>query len=142
MLKNIFCLSGGIDSGSLVSISAKVFNLNVDTFSIIDSKSKKYNEQKLIEFTLNDTKANKNFLFTEKINLFDNLDKIVEYYNSPVLTVNYLLHSLMQKKISEMGYKVVLSGNGADEIYSGYYDHYLYHLSDLKKILLQKKNLK
>ena len=132
-VKNIFCLSGGIDSGSLVSISAKVFNLNVDTFSIIDSKSKKYNEQKLIELTLNDTKANKNFLFTEKINLFDNLDKIVEYYNSPVLTVNYLLHSLMQKKISEMGYKVVLSGNGADEIYSGYYDHYLYHLSDLKK---------
>tara|TARA_B100001057_G_scaffold261181_1_gene261394 strand:+ start:12717 stop:14543 length:1827 start_codon:yes stop_codon:yes gene_type:complete len=138
-VKNIFCLSGGIDSGSLVSISAKVFNLNVDTFSIIDSKSKKYNEQKLIEFTLNDTKANKNFLFTEKINLFDNLDKIVEYHNSPVLTVNYLLHSLMQKKISEMGYKVVLSGNGADEIYSGYYDHYLYHLSDLKKYYSKKE---
>ncbi len=138
-VKNIFCLSGGIDSGSLVSISAKIFNISVDTFSIIDSKSKKYNEQRLIEFTLNDTKANKNYLHTEKINLFDNLDKIVEYYNSPILTVNYFLHSLMQKKISEMGYKVVLSGNGADEIYSGYYDHYLYHLSDLKNYFSNKE---
>ena len=38
-----------------------------------------------------------------------------------------------------MGYKVVLSGNGADEIYSGYYDHYLYHLSDLKKYYSKKE---
>ena len=131
-VKNIFCLSGGIDSGSLVSIATKKFNIDVDTFSIIDSKSKKYNEKHLIEYTLNDTKANKNYLYTEKINLFSNLDKIVEYHNSPILTVNYLLHSLMQNKIKNMGYKVVLSGNGADEIFAGYYDHYLYHLYDLK----------
>ena len=29
--------------------------------------------------------------------------------------------------------KVVFSGVGSDEIFSGYYDHYLHHLSDLKK---------
>ena len=132
-VKNIFCLSGGIDSGSLVSIASKKFNLKVDTFSIIDSKSKKYNEKHLIEFTLKDTKAKKNYLYTEKIDLFSNLEKIVQYHNSPILTVNYLLHSLMQNKIKKMGYKVVLSGNGADEIFAGYYDHYLYHLYDLKK---------
>ena len=37
-----------------------------------------------------------------------------------------------------MGYKVVLSGNGADEIYGGYYDHYLYHLNDLKNLYSNK----
>ena len=137
-VKNIFCLSGGIDSGSLVSIASKKFNEVVDTFSIIDTKSKKYNEKHLIEYTLKDTKAKKNYLYTEKINLFENLDKVVNYYNSPILTVNYLLHSLMQKKIKQMGYKVVLSGNGADEIYGGYYDHYLYHLNDLKNLYSNK----
>ena len=138
-VKNIFCLSGGIDSGSLVSIASKKFNMKVDTFSIIDSNSPKYNERHLIEKTLEDTGAKKNFLFTEKINFFETLKKVVKYYNSPVLTVNYLLHALMQKKIKDLGYKVVISGNGADEISAGYYDHYLYHLKDLKNFGTNKE---
>ena len=138
-VKNIFCLSGGIDSGSLVSIASKKFNMQVDTFSIIDNNSLKYNEKNLIEHTLKDTNANYNFLYTNKINFFENLKNIIIYYESPVLTVNYLLHALMQKQISEKGYKVVLSGNGADEIFAGYYDHYLYHLSDLKSYHSKKK---
>ena len=97
-VKNIFCLSGGIDSGSLVSIASKKFNMQVDTFSIIDNNSLKYNEKNLIEHTLKDTNANYNFLYTNKINFFENLKNIIIYYESPVLTVNYLLHALMQKK--------------------------------------------
>ena len=37
----------------------------------------------------------------------------------------------MYREISKK-IKVVLSGNGADEIFSGYYDHFLAHLNDLK----------
>ena len=48
----------------------------------------------------------------------------------------------MLKDVSSKGYKVILSGNGADEIFSGYYDHYIYHLLDLKKQKIEfKKNL-
>ena len=45
----------------------------------------------------------------------------------------------MYQEISKENYKVVLSGNGADEIYSGYYDHYLAQLNDLKKNDFNKK---
>ena len=38
-----FCLSGGVDSASLVSIAAKRFNCDVATFSIIES-DERYNE--------------------------------------------------------------------------------------------------
>ena len=38
----------------------------------------------------------------------------------------------MYKEISKKKIKVVLSGNGADEIFSGYYDHFLAQLNDLK----------
>jgi len=138
-VKNIFCLSGGIDSGSLVSIAKKRFNINVDTFSIIDQKSPKYNELHLINHTLKDTNVKKNFMYTENISFFKTLNKVVKYYNSPVLTVNYLLHAVMLEKISKRGFKVILSGNGADEIFAGYYDHYLYHLADLKKNFSNKE---
>lgn len=131
-VKNVFCLSGGIDSGSLVSITKKKFNQTVDTFSIIDQQSKKYNELSLIQCTLEDTKSKKNYVYTENIEFFKTLKRVVKYYNSPILTVNYLLHAIMLEKIKKKGFKVVISGNGADEIFAGYYDHYLFHLADLK----------
>ena len=131
-VKNIFCLSGGIDSGSLVSLATKKLNNNIETFSIIDAKSNKYDESNLIKHTIKDTGVKPYFLYTENINFFDSLRKIVKYYNSPIFTINYLLHALMQEEISKKGFKVVISGNGADEFFAGYYDHYLYHLADLR----------
>lgn len=132
-VKNIFCLSGGVDSGGLVSISSKILKTKTNTYSIIDSKSKKYDESLLIQKTLKDTGAKKNFLYVENISFFKEIDKITKYFSSPVLTINYLLYSLMLREVSKKGYKVILSGNGADEIFGGYYDHYIYHLLDLKK---------
>jgi asparagine synthase (glutamine-hydrolysing) len=40
------CLSGGIDSGAIVSIASKIFNKKIECFSIIDSDSR-YNEKKI-----------------------------------------------------------------------------------------------
>ena len=132
-VKSIFCLSGGVDSGGLVSIATKVLKRKTDTYSIIDSKSKKYDETPLIKKTLKDTEAKKNFLEVKNISFFKEIDKITNYFSSPVLTINYLLYSLMLREVNKKGYKVILSGNGADEIFGGYYDHYIYHLLDLKK---------
>ena len=44
------------------------------------------------------------------------------------------------KEISKDDYKVVISGNGADEMFSGYYDHYLCYFADInnKKKLIKK----
>ena len=36
--------------------------------------------------------------------------------------------------ISENGYKVSFSGTGADELFSGYYDHHLAYLSEIKNL--------
>ena len=49
-----FCLSGGVDSASLVSIASKIFNAKVNTFSIIDS-DKRYDELDNIQATIYDT---------------------------------------------------------------------------------------
>ena len=36
------------------------------------------------------------------------------------------------ESISNNGYKVSFSGTGADELFSGYYDHHLAYLSEIK----------
>ena len=126
----------------MVSVAAKILKVKPSTYSIIDTNSKKYDETYLINKTLKDTKSKNYKLRVGKINLHKEIDKITKYFSSPVLTINYMLYSLMLKDVSSKGYKVILSGNGADEIFSGYYDHYIYHLLDLKKQKIEfKKNL-
>ena len=57
-----FCLSGGIDSGSLVSIASKVLNKKVSCFSIID-QDERYNELKNIKKIVKDCNADHFLIF-------------------------------------------------------------------------------
>ena len=52
-----FCLSGGIDSCSIVSIASKILGKKVNCFSIIDN-DERYNEYDNIMKVVNDCGAN------------------------------------------------------------------------------------
>ncbi len=60
------------------------------------------------------------------------LKELIEYKSSPICVITYFLHSFLSESIAKKGFKVVFSGTGADEIYSGYYDHHLQYLFDTK----------
>ena len=45
-------------------------------------------------------------------------------------TIHSSIQMVAMKKISEKGFKVSVSGTGADEIFTGYYDHHLFYLSE------------
>lgn len=129
-----FCLSGGIDSSALVSIAKKKFGINPECFSIVD-KDKRYNEIKLIEENEKDIKCKINYIHLKKENsdkFLENLQSIITYHGSPISTISYYVHSKISSLASKKGFKVILSGTGADEIFTGYYDHYLMHLYHCK----------
>ena len=44
--------------------------------------------------------------------------------------------------IGDAGYKIAISGGGADEMFSGYYDHYLLHFNYLNGSKLYQENSK
>ena len=133
-----FCLSGGVDSTSLASIASKVLNKKIKTFSIVDD-DKNYDEKKIIDKTVKDLKSNHEFIYPSKTNFFNRLENMVDYNNSPISTISYFLHNIMLKQINKSGYKVSISGTGADELFSGYYMHYILHLVDCKKDNIYKK---
>lgn len=136
-----FCLSGGIDSASLVSISCKELGINTKTFSIVDSDPR-YNEYENIMETVKDTGCDNQMIKLNDIDFFDHLRKLIKYHSSPISTISYFVHSLISREASLQGYKVIISGTGADEIFTGYYDHYLYHLSSLSNKKSYDQNLK
>jgi asparagine synthase (glutamine-hydrolysing) len=144
-----FCLSGGIDSGALVSVAAKKFNIKVNTFSILDSLDTRYNEKKNIDIVVNDISSNHHEIKIENIkNNSENIDrikKLINYKSAPIPTITYFLHSFLSENISKNNFRVSISGTAADEVYSGYYDHHLQYLYDTrnkKNFNLYKKNFK
>ena len=134
-------LSGGVDSASLVSIATKELGITTKTFSIVDNDPR-YDETENILATIEDTNCDNQMIRLDDINFFDHLKKLINYHSSPVSTISYFVHSLISKEASEQGYKVIVSGTGADEIFTGYYDHYLYHLSSLSNKKSYDENLK
>ena len=138
-----FCLSGGLDSSSLVSIAAKKFNFKINSFSLIDNNDERYNEKKNIDLVVNDVEANHHEIKLEKkSNNLDYLTNLIEYKSAPLSTITSYLHSILQKEMSNKGFKVSFSGTAADEIFTGYYDHHLQYLHDVNNTKYFDSSLK
>ena len=109
-------LSGGIDSSLLASILSKEYNLKTFT---IGFKDKKFNEADIAKKTakiLGTTHTEYYFDIKDMLNL---LPKMVEIFDEPFadssMFPTYLVSHIAAKEL-----KVVLSADGADELFWGY----------------------
>lgn len=125
-----FCLSGGVDSTTLAGIAAKRLGQPLHAFSIIDS-DERYDELDNIEATVAHLGCDSHKVRTSTEGFFDRLAGLVTYHDGPVATLTYYLHEFLSEAISKAGYKVAISGTAADELYTGYYDHYAFWLAEM-----------
>jgi asparagine synthase (glutamine-hydrolysing) len=123
-----FCLSGGVDSSTLAAIAAKQFGQRLHTFSIVDGDPR-YNEADAIAATVSDLGCDHHEIQTSTDGFFERLDRLVTDRAAPVATLTYYVHSFLSEAIAECGYKVAISGTAADELFTGYYDHYGFWLA-------------
>ena len=130
-VKVAFCLSGGIDSSTLAGMAAKRFGHELHAFSIIDS-DERYHELDNIEATVAYLGCDSHKVHTSTEGFFDRLSDLVAYHDKPVATLTYYLHSFLSEAISAEGYRVAISGSAADELFTGYYDHYGFWLAQMK----------
>jgi asparagine synthase (glutamine-hydrolysing) len=126
-----FCLSGGIDSCTLAGIAAKHFNHDIHCFSIIDS-DERYDERENIRTMVENLGCKHLELHTSIDGFFDRMERLVNDHDAPVGTISYYVHSYLSEAIHEHGYKIAVSGTAADELFTGYYDHYSMWLAYMK----------
>jgi asparagine synthase (glutamine-hydrolysing) len=118
-----FCLSGGVDSATLAAIAAKDMGHDIHCFSIIDS-DERYDESANISTMVRHLGCRHHQVHTSSDGFFERLRAQVAAHDAPVVTISYYMHAFLSEAIAGNGYKIAISGTAADEIFTGYYDHY------------------
>lgn len=125
-----FCMSGGVDSNSLISIAKNVFNYDVHGFTIMNT-DKRYSEASMVEEVVGGLGIKHSPVFLSNSNFIDNLRLLISAHDSPISTISYYVHWLLMESIKKSGYKISISGTGADELFTGYYDHHMFYLREV-----------
>lgn len=126
-----FCMSGGVDSNALISIAKNVFHYDVHGFTIVNDDAR-YDEQELVEASVRDLRIRHTSIPVDTRNFLPNLRTLVRQHDAPVYTITYYAQWLLMESIAQHGYRISISGTGADELFTGYYDHHLAYLYELR----------
>lgn len=124
-----FCLSGGIDSTTLAAISHFDFGQPIHAYSVYD-EDPRYDESRNIEIAVQALGCAHHVTHTARDGFLDRMRNLIAYHDAPLATISFYVESFLSKAISAAGYKVAITGTGADELFTGYYDHYNFWLAD------------
>jgi asparagine synthase (glutamine-hydrolysing) len=125
-----FCLSGGVDSNALISIAKRQLGYDVHGFTIMNT-DERYEEREMVETTVRELELRHTAIPVETAGFLAGLRELVRYHDSPVSTITYYAQWKLMQSVAGHGYKVSVSGTGADELFSGYYDHHNFYIEAL-----------
>lgn len=126
-----FCMSGGVDSNALISIARREFNYDVHGFTIVNT-DERYEEMDMVDIAVRELGVRHTAVPVTTAGFLDGLRDLVRHHDAPVYTITYYAQWMLQKAISDAGYRIAISGTAADELFSGYYDHHLAYLQEVR----------
>jgi len=125
-----FCMSGGVDSNSLISIAKNVFDYDVHGFTIANT-DERYEEQDVIEQAVAEQGLRHTNIPVDTKDFLPKLRMLVQQHDAPVYTITYFAHWLLMQAVADHGYRISVSGTSADELFTGYFDHHLFYLAEI-----------
>ncbi len=126
-----FCMSGGVDSNALIAIAKNVFDYDVHGFTIVNS-DERYDEQDIVEQAVKELGIKHTSIPVDTADFIPKLRTLVRQHDAPVYTITYFAHWLLMESIAQHGYRISVSGSAADELFTGYYDHHLAYLYEVR----------
>lgn len=114
-------LSGGIDSSVIVALASK-YTPKLNTFSVGYKDNKFFDETKYAELVAQKYNTNHHVFSLSNNDFLDNVFGVLDYIDEPFADSSalpvYILSKNTRKHVT-----VALSGDGADEVFSGYNKH-------------------
>lgn len=126
-----FCMSGGVDSNALISIARREFDYDVHGFTIVNTDAR-YEESDMVDIAVRELGVRHTAIPVRTNGFLEGMRTLVRHHDAPVYTITYYAQWMLQKAIAEAGYRIAISGTAADELFSGYYDHHLAYLQEVR----------
>ncbi len=111
-------LSGGLDSSSIVALMTQISSFPVETFTI-GFKEKSFDERNLASIVANQFQTNHHENIIEPEGFNESLNNIAYHYDEPFGDSSAIPTGYVSKFASSK-VKMVLTGDGGDEVLSGY----------------------
>ena len=137
-------LSGGIDSCSILGLAAAARQNPVKAFTIgFDNKD--YDESPIAREMALSTKADQDVMMLDASHLYDNFVETLWHTERTIYNTLGVAKLLMSRHVRNVDYKVVLTGEGSDELFGGYpafrrdmFLHGLDHLAPVERVEWEK----
>lgn len=113
-------LSGGLDSSAINSVLARTLGRarDVQAFSLLAPDIP--DETPLIDETVKALGINHQYIDVGSIDYVSAIDDLLRMHDEPTYSAGQVNQFIFRQHINRMGYKVLLVGDGADEILAGY----------------------
>ncbi|MEO9144886.1 MAG: asparagine synthase (glutamine-hydrolyzing) [Ginsengibacter sp.] len=132
-------LSGGIDSSLVTIMASKHLNNPIKSFSGAFKEGPEFNELKYARIAANAANAELYEIFPTEQEFIDLLPKLIYHLDEPVagpgLFPQYIVSRLASKHV-----KVILGGQGGDEIFGGYTRYIVAYLEQALKGAIFESN--
>lgn len=125
------CLSGGIDSSSIVGAIRKLEpSLDIRTYSYVADDAA-LTEERWIDIANGAFRSTPRKVYCSAESLLDDLDALIRAQDLPFGSTSIYAQYKVFQRAREDGVKVVLDGQGADELLAGYEPYLMIRLASL-----------
>jgi asparagine synthase (glutamine-hydrolysing) len=126
-------LSGGLDSSSIAVVANTILGQGITCYSVV-AEDRRYSEERFV-----DVLAGERGVPVEKLRLrseesWDHFEKVAWHQDEPRTGFSAVAENLILKAVKKRsGIKVVLSGEGGDELLCGYRKYFFFYLRQLAR---------
>lgn len=128
-------LSGGIDSSAITGAATKYLGMgNVATLSVV-SDEPDCDESRFISVMAKHVMINPILVnvSTNPLSMLEMIPEATWSNDQPLCGLSDVAHLLLMQQAKKLGFKVLLSGQGADEEFGGYNKFFYFYIQDLLK---------
>ena len=124
------CLSGGVDSSSVVGVASRRCGLAMNTFSAC-SKDPRFDEQPYMDAVSRHCGTSPHKVFLEAEQAAAGLEELAYHQDEPFGSLSLFAQWSVMRAARQAGVPVLLDGQGGDETLCGYRKYAFFHLRQL-----------
>ncbi|MFZ9847539.1 MAG: asparagine synthase (glutamine-hydrolyzing) [Flavobacteriales bacterium] len=136
------CLSGGLDSSSIVGLMHHLLPQQKLHLYTSTNKEKDIDESKWAKAVVDYCKGTWHTVQPTSAELLKDLEELTYCQDIPLFSTSTYAQWRVMKQVKESGIKVVLDGQGGDELFAGYEHHRYFAKKDEHKAELSKEWMK